>query len=79
MIISVSLKRACASGGHATVGVIVDGGAEQIYEIDVDDIRTNIQEDEREATLQKLLRLSFAGLTRQQARTKAQNGFTITL
>ena len=77
MNIAITLKSVCSGGGHATIGVVVDGGAEKTFRFDVDDIRGNIED--RDALILGMIRLSVAGLTRVQARNKLQTGFTVTL
>ena len=79
MNISIILKSACASGGHVSLGVTVDGGAEKVFSLETDTIRENIRPDDRERMLVDIVRLSIAGLTRAQARSKLQTGFTVTL
>lgn len=77
MVISLTLENVCANGGHATIGISVDGGTKKLVTYDVDDIRGPIED--RDQLIAHIVRLSTTGLTRAQARTKLQAGITITL
>ena len=77
MVIVLSLESVCSGGGHATIGVTVDGGAKKAITFDIDEIRGPV--DDRDAFIANIIKLSMSGLTRLQARNKLQSGVTITL
>lgn len=77
MIINLSLESICDGGGHATIGIIVNGGAKRLVSIDVDTIRGPI--DNIETLTSDIIKLSISGLTRLQARNKLLAGVTVTL
>jgi len=77
MNISVTIESVCSGGGHATIGVVIDGGKKKLLQVETDEIRRGI--DDREALVLGIVKLALTGLTRAQARTKLQAGISITL
>lgn len=77
MVISLTLESICSGGGHATIGVAIDGGAKRIMAFDVDELRGPIED--KEAFASNLVKMAVSGLTRQQARTKLLAGVTVTI
>lgn len=77
--IAFTLISVCSGGEHATIGVSLNGGAVQEVHYGLDEIRTALTEEQRDAATLVLTKLATQGLTRAQARTKFQNGFTVTV
>lgn len=77
MNIDITLERVCSGGGHATLGVVVDGGAKKMVSFEVEDLRGAI--DDKEQFIEGIIRLSLSGLTKLQARNKLQAGISITI
>lgn len=77
MVVVLTLESVCSGGGHATIGIAVDGGAKKLTTFDIDDIRGPVED--RDTLIANIIRLSVTGLTRAQARTKLQTGVTVTL
>ena len=77
MDVTITLESVCSGGGHATLGVTIDGGQKAILHVETDQIRAAIED--REALVLGMTKLALTGLTRAQARTKLQAGISITL
>jgi hypothetical protein len=73
----------CAGGGHTRFDVSVNGGAAQRTVYTTDEIRAALSEltaDERERAALLILKLHFAGRTRQQIVTELNQGpVTVTI
>ena len=62
--ITFTLEDTCTGGGHAKVGVSVDGGAKVILHLMTDEILESLTNQERAIAL---LRTKLGGKTRAQA------------
>lgn len=72
-----TLVETCASGGHAFVSRVVDGGGSAKMTFNTDELRSPLSPDEKEQFSLLAIRASLAGLTRAQARNKLAAGITV--
>lgn len=78
--ITYSLGRLCSGGGHADIRAdITPDGIRVFHDMDADTLRAPLDREEREKFAELCIRMKMAGLTKAQARTVLQSGFTVTI
>lgn len=78
--IAITLESICAGGEHITLGAVRDARPSRVLATHTaSELRAPITDDEFDTAVLVLARLAVQGLTKAQARTKLQNGFTVTL
>lgn len=76
---TISYESACDGGGHITLSVVVDGGPSRPRTFVTDELRGPLTQDERDQFILLATRIKIAGLTRAQARSTLQAGFTVAI
>lgn len=76
--VAIGLSGACAGGGHLALNVTVNGSP-QIIAYTGDEILQTEPSDLIHDFVLAVLRLHCAGMTRAQARSAIQAGFTVTI
>lgn len=76
----LTLEASCSSGGHARIGVTVNGVDKGDYWITVADVLDNpLPDDALETTILALLKLHKIGKTNAQVRNNLLAGLSITV
>jgi hypothetical protein len=80
MNISIALESVSPSGAKVKISVTADAGTKsRLMDFEVDDLRKNLDAEDRERLATLLVRAAVDGLTRAQARTKLQSGIVVTV
>lgn len=82
-IIAYSNFARCSGGGHTSVDISINGGATRHAVYDTDDLRdplSNLTAEQQILITQYILKIHFAGKTRQQILTETNAGpVTVTI
>ena len=80
MNIAITLESICAGGEHIALGAVRDARPKRISAgHEIAELRSPITDEEFDVAVLVLAKLAVQGLTRAQARTKLQDGFTVVL
>lgn len=77
--VTIQFDHFCASEGHVTVAVTLQGGGTRTFNYDVAELRTPLSWDDAEPIISTLIRAHIRGLTANQSRTELMNGFVLTI
>lgn len=76
---AISLVSVCSGGNHVTIGVTQDGGATKSFQFTADDLLIPLAANDLRDTLSTILRIHCNGMTKTQAKSAIQAGFTVTI
>lgn len=78
-VLNITLTHICAGGNHLTIDANVDGGATKTLVADLNNIVSNVSEEEMQTFTEILIKLYAKGKTKAQAKSGLQSGLVVNL